>query len=72
MLKAIESSSSRRTEDADFKHSHTVTHTNTDKEIYSRCSDKAVNPHTTLTSALQRKCGVLQRTHLESDTLMPT
>lgn len=72
MLKATESSRSRRMEDADFTHRHTLTHTNTDKEIYSRWTDKAVNPHTTLTSALQRKCGVLQRTHLESDTLMPT
>lgn len=66
MLKATESS--RRTEDANFTH----THTHTDKEIYSRWTDKVVNPHTTLTSALQTKRSALQRTHLESDTLMPT
>lgn len=70
MLKATESRRSRRMEGADFTQDHTHTHKH--KGIYSRWMDKVVNPHMTLTSVLQTNHSVLPRTHLESDTLMPT
>lgn len=53
-----------------FTQDHTQTHKH--KGIYSRWTDKVVNPHMTLTLVLQTHRSVSQRTHLESDTLMPT
>lgn len=70
MLQATESRRSRRMEGADFTQDHT--HKGKHEGIYSRWTDKVVNPHMTLTSVLQTHRSVLRRTHLESDTLMPT